>query len=76
MYVKATLNDDSLYIDAETLEEAQSHFKTVMTTKNEKVDYDAIEWEVLEELPEGQIPLTFESVSKSGEPETTKTDYI
>ncbi len=67
MYFKAQLNDDELFIDSLDLETAQKHLKRMLTQQNKTIPYDLVVWSELEDLPEGKIPLTFESVSDSGE---------
>lgn len=57
MYYKVEAHDDEIYIEANSLEEAQLHFKRVM---GKEVPEEILEWTELEELPEGQIPMTFE----------------
>ncbi len=67
MYFKAQLNDDEMYVEAYDLETAQKHLKRLLTQQNKTIPYDLVEWVELEDLPEGKIPLTFDSVSDSGE---------
>ena len=67
MYFRAQLNDDELFIEAEDLETAQHHLQRMLTTQNRTIPYELVEWTELEDLPEGKIPLTFESSSTSGD---------
>jgi len=70
MYFKAQVNDDELYIDAKDLDEAKHHLERMLTAQNKTIPYELVEWTELTDLPEGKIPLTFESVSKSGKDKT------
>jgi len=67
MYFKAQLNDDEIFVEGFDLETAKSHLKRLLTQQNKTIPYELVEWTELEDLPEGKIPLTFESVSKSGD---------
>lgn len=66
MYFKAQLNDDEMFVEALDLETAQHHLKRLLNQQNKTIPYDLVEWTELEDLPEGKIPLTFESQSKDG----------
>ena len=77
MYIKASLNDDVLYVEADTVEIASAHLKRVFSANNHNIRVEAIKFEVLEELPEGQIPLTFEDEpSTDGKPPANPDSYI
>ncbi len=66
MYFKAELNDDEMFIDARDLEAAKHHLERLLTQQNKTIPYELVEWTELTDLPEGKIPLTFESQSKDG----------
>ena len=77
MYIKATLNDDVLYVEADSVEQASQYLRQVFATNNHDVRVEAIKFEVLEDLPEGQIPLTFEDEPTSdGSAPTNQDSYI
>lgn len=56
-YFKVEAQNDELYLEASSLEEAKMHLKRVV---GKKVLGEELTWTELEELPEGKIPLTFE----------------
>jgi len=66
MYFKAILNDDELFIEADNLDDAKQHLDRLSQNTGKNLPMDLVEWEALTDLPEGKMPLTFESVSKSG----------
>jgi hypothetical protein len=76
MYIKATLNDDELYVEADSIEDAANHLRHVFAKNNHDIRVEAIKFEVLEDLPEGQIPLTFEEKPASDGSVPTKDTYI
>jgi len=73
MYFKATLKDDELFIEANNLEEAKHHLGRLSQNSGKNLPMDLVEWEVLTELPEGKLPMTFESASKSGKSGAAKS---
>lgn len=77
MYIKASLNDDVFYIEADTVEIASRHLQRVVAANNHNIRVEAFKFEVLEDLPEGQIPLTFEEEpADDGKPPTNQGSYI
>lgn len=77
MYIKASLNDDVLYVEADTVEIASQHLRRIFAANNHNVRVEAIKFEVLEDLPEGQIPLTFEDEPTSdGSAPTNQGSYV
>lgn len=66
MYFKATLRDDELFLEAANLVEAKQHLEGLSLSSGKNIPMDLIEWEELDELPEGKLPMTFENQQKSG----------
>ena len=73
MYFKATLKDDELFIEADNLEDAQQHLSRLSENSGKNLPMDLVEWEVLADLPEGKMPMTFEGGSKSGKSGAAKS---
>ena len=62
MYYKVEAYDDVLVFEADNLEDAQHHFERVVG----KVPEEVLTWTEIEveDIPEGLIPLTFETRSQ------------
>lgn len=73
MYFKATLRDDELFIEATNVAEAKQHLEGLSLTSGKNIPMDLVEWEELEELPEGKLPMTFENAQKSGKSKPSKS---
>ena len=73
MYFKATLKDDELFLEAKDVEQAKQFLEGLSLTTGKNIPMDLVEWEALEELPEGKLPMTFENVQKSGKSSAGKS---
>ncbi len=66
MYFKATLKDDELFLEAKDVEQAKQFLEGLSLSSGKNIPMDLVEWEALEELPKGKLPMTFENTQKSG----------